>query len=225
MGVFEPQGKDAWHLERYTKFTASNAIKLSAPGKNEMFTEGGHTYIEENAIECETEFWENPKLENVDSLLWGKRYEEPAFDHYCRITRVRSMRYLGTEDPLFLTYNEFSGGSPDGIMGEGEKITCGLELKCPSSKKIHWYDLDLKDQWDLKLRHPNYYSQIQFLLMITKAEFFHFASFDERFKDFNKRMVIVEVKPDQKFFDNFDLRLDKALSIRNEIIEKKNNRK
>jgi hypothetical protein len=225
MGYFEPKGKDAWHLDRYRKFTASNAGKLADPGKNEMFSVAGHSYILEKAIECETEFWENPKLENVEGLLWGKRYEEPAYDHYCRVTRVKSMRYLGTDDPLFLDYNEYSGGSPDGIMGEGGIITCGLELKCPASKAVHWKYLDMRDSWDLKKINFSYWSQIQFLLMITKAEFFHFASYDERYTDFNKRMVIIEVKPDSKFFDQFDLRLDKAKALRDEIIEQKNNRK
>ena len=222
MSFFEPAGKEKWFCDRHGKFTASNAYKLATPGKNEMFSPVGHTYIEEKAIELETAIWENPKLEYVESLRFGKQLEETAFNHYCRITRVKSMRYMGTEDPLFLTYNEFSGGSPDGLMGEGEKISVGLELKCPFSSKVHWKYLDMNDQYDLKKERFEYYAQIQFLLMITKAEFFHFASFDERFNDFNKRMVVLEIRPEAKFFDNFELRLHKAKSIRDEIIQNKN---
>lgn len=217
--------RDKWFADRYAKFTASEIHKLLAKGTgSEMFGAGAKTYIKKKAIEKETTFWENPKLEFVKPLLWGKRYEEPAFHHYVRMTGYKDMRYMGTEAPLFLTYNEDSGGSPDGIMGVRDVIHLGLELKCPMDSAVHWDYLGLKDQYDLKGYIIEYYAQIQFLLMITKARMFHFASFDERYKDFRKRMHIIEVVPEKAFQANLDIRIRQAAKDRDKLIEEKNNR-
>lgn len=212
--------KDQWFSDRWAKFTASEIHKLLSKGRgDEMFGAGAMTYIKKKAIEKETTFWENPKLEHVKSLLWGKRYEEPAFNHYLKMTKNVDMRYMGTETPLFLTYNDDSGGSPDGLLGDGEIIHLGLELKCPQDSGVHWDYLGLKDQLDLKQYSIEYYSQVQFLLMITKAELFHWASFDERFKDVKKRMKLIEVKPDKPFQANLDIRIKQATKERNNLIQ------
>lgn len=215
--------RDKWFIDRWGKFTASECHKLLTKGSGtEMFGAGARTYIKKKAIEKETEFWENPRLEFVKPILWGKRYEEPAFDHYVRVTGNKSMRYMGTETPLFLTYNEDSGGSPDGLMGIEDVIELGLELKCPEQSSVHWDHLGLKDQFDLKEYTIEYYSQIQFLLMITKAPCFHFASFDERYKDFRKRMHIVEVFPEKAFQSGLNIRILQAAKERDKIISERN---
>lgn len=215
--------KDQWFSDRWSKWTASEIHKLLSKGTGDrMWGAGALTYIKKKAIEKETVFWENPKLENVKSLLWGKRYEEPAFDHYVKMTRNADMRYMGTETPLFLTYNDDSGGSPDGLMGDGDSIHLGLEMKCPLTSEIHWDYLSFKDQYDLKEYSIEYYSQVQFLLMITKAPEFHWVSFDERFKDIKKRMKIIEVKQDKPFQANLDIRIRQASKDRDKLIEEKN---
>lgn len=212
--------RDKWFADRWGKFTASEIHKLLSNGKGELFGVGAKTYIKKKAIEKETVFWENPNLEFVKSLLWGKRYEEPAFNHYKKMTGITGMRYMGTETPLFLTYNEDSGGSPDGLMGEEDVIQLGLELKCPMDSSVHWDYLGFKNQYDLREYSIEYYSQIQFLLMITKAACFHFVSFDERYKDSRKRMQIIEVNPEINFQKNLDLRIRQAVIERNKLISK-----
>lgn len=212
--------KDSWFVDRWGKFTASEIHKLLSKGTGDkMFGAGAMPYIKKKAIEKETTFWENPKLEHVKSLLWGKRYEEPAFNHYLKMTKNVDMRYMGTETPLFLTYNDDSGGSPDGLLGDGEIIHLGLELKCPQDSGVHWDYLGLKDQLDLKQYSIEYYSQVQFLLMITKAELFHWVSFDERYIDVKKRMKLIEVKPDKPFQANLDIRIKQATKERDNLIQ------
>lgn len=216
--------KDQWFVDRWGKFTASESHKLLSKGTGEkMFGTGAMTYIKKKAIEKQTTFWENPKMEHVKSLLWGKRYEEPAFNHYLKMTKNVSMRYMGTETPLFLSYNEDSGGSPDGILGEGDTIHLVLELKCPQDSGVHWDYLGLKNQYDLRAYSIEYYSQVQFLLMITKAELSHWVSFDERFKDVRKRMKLIEVKPDKSFQANLDIRIRQAVKDRDKLIEELDN--
>lgn len=214
--------RDQWWIDKWSKFSASQNFKLLSGGKSgELFGSGAKTYIKQKAIEKQTIYWENPKLEFVKPLLWGRRYEEPAFRHYQEATRNVSMRYFGTDNPIFLNWEDApndAGGSPDGFMGEGTTIHWGLELKCPENSSIHWDYLQLKDQYGLQDYCIEYYCQIQFLLMVTKAQGWHFASFDERFKDTKKRMKIIEVKPDKKFQDGLEIRVKQAIKERDLLI-------
>lgn len=212
---------DKWHLSRWGRFTASQIGKLLTPGSGEMFGVGAWTYIRQKAMEKRTRMWERPELEFVKSLFHGKAYEEPAYEAYCRVTRNYSMQYCGTLNPIFLEYGPDAGGSPDGLMGEGDKIYCGLELKCPKDPAVHDLYLDMKDQFDLKARNKEYYAQMQFLMMITKSPEWHFASFDERFLNKREQLKIIEIKPDAKTQDNLEIRLLQAIKERNKIIELK----
>lgn len=204
----DPKGR--WFLERHGKFTASMIHKIVPNGGTSMFTPGGWTYIQERAIETMTFMYEAPELEFVEALIHGKAYEENAYYEYLRVSKNHSMRHFGGENPVYLDYNEYSGGSPDGLMGEGTDVNWLLEIKCPKNSKNHFKYMAMTSQWDLKELRPEYYAQIQFLLMITKAQGAHFASYDERFRDENKRLKIVDVLPDRKFADALDVKLKMA---------------
>lgn len=218
--------KDKWHSDRYAKMTASVIYKLLPTGKDgKGFSAGGMTYIEEKAIESETDFYEAPEMEFVESLLYGNAYELPAFNHYVKVSRNYNMRYFGTENPLYLDYNEYSGGSPDALQGSGENVDWVTEIKCPKNKANHYKYLKLKDQWDLREKRIEYYTQIQFLLMITKAKGAHFVSYDERWKNPNLKMKILDVMPDQKFQDNLEIRLKMAQKERLKLVTQLNEMK
>lgn len=210
--------KGQWHLERYGKFTASLIYKIVPNGATSIFTPTGWAYIQERAIETMTVLWEAPELEFVESLMHGKAYEEKAYYEYLSVSKNYDMRHFGGENPLYLEYNDYSGGSPDGLMGEGTDIHWLLELKCPKNSKNHYLYSKMQTQWDLKEKRPEYYAQIQFLLMITKAQGAHFVSFDERYKDESKRLKILDVLPDKKFCDNLDVKLQMAQKEKLKII-------
>ena len=171
--------KDKWHMERHSRFTSSVNYKLLPSGTNSMFSAGGLTYIQDKAIETMITLWEQPKLEFVEQLIWGKRYEENGFNAYIEATKNYNMRYFGSENPVFIPYNEYSGGSPDAIMGEGDKVIWGSELKCPFNPKNHYLYCNFKSQWDLKEKRIEYYTQCQDLIRITGADGWHFCSYDE----------------------------------------------
>jgi len=212
--------KDRWLLKRHANFTASLIYKLRGTGKDgKGFSPGAWSYIEEKAIETMTELQERPELEEVESLLHGKYYEEPAYHHYVEVTRNYNMKHFGSENPQYLPFNKYSGGSPDCLMGEGEKVYWGAEIKCPKNSKNHYLYLKFKDQWDLKEKRIEYYSQIQFLLMITHAEGFHFVSYDERFKNEKLRMKIIEVLPDTNFQNHLEVRIKMAQKEKLRIIQ------
>lgn len=212
--------KDKWLLKRFGKFTASVIHKLLLTGKDgKGFSSGGWSYIEERAVETMTVMYERPELEFVEALIHGKAYEEAAYNEYVRVSGNYNMRYFGSEDPVYLEHNAYSGGSPDGLMGEGEVIHLGLELKCPKNSNNHYKYLKFKDQWDLKEQRKEYYAQIQFLMMITGAPQWDFGSFDERFVNPKLRLKIIPVFPDKKFQDNLEVRIAMAQKYKLEIIE------
>ncbi len=209
---------DRWHLQRHSCFTASMIFKLVPSNGTTMFTSTGWTYIQEKAIETMTVLYERPEMEFVEPLMHGKAYEEHAFHHYVELSKNYNMRHFGGENPVYLEHNEYSGGSPDGLMGEGAIIHKGLELKCPFNSKNHFKYLQMKDMWDLKEKKPEYYAQVQFLMLITKAPSWDFGSYDERFRDESKKMKIIEVLPDKKFTDHLEVKIEMAQKEKLKII-------
>jgi hypothetical protein len=212
----DPKGR--WYLERHGKFTASMVYKIIPNGATNIFAPAGWNYIQDRAIETMTALYEAPEMEFVEALVHGKAYEENAYFEYLRVSKNHSMRHFGGENPIYLEYNSYSGGSPDGLMGSGTDVNWLLEIKCPKNSKNHFKYMKMQSQWDLKELKPEYYAQIQFLLMITKAEGAHFASYDERFKEESKRLKILEVKPDKKFADTLEVKLQMAQKEKLKII-------
>lgn len=214
---------DRWHTERHSRFTASVIYKLLGTGSDGRgFSTTAMSYIEEKAIEEMTVLYERPELEFVESLMHGKYYEEESYHAYVSTSKNYSMRHFGGENPVFLNYNEYSGGSPDGLMGEGEKVHWIWEGKCPQNPKNHYLYCKMNDQWDLKEKRPQYYAQIQFLLMTTNADGADFSSFDNRFKNKDKQIKIIKVLPDQRFQNNLDIRLKLAQIEKLKIIQQFN---
>lgn len=214
---------DQWHLQRWTKFTASEIYKLlTSPKGNEQWSSGAMTYIEERAMQMTTKIEERPEMEEVKSLLWGKVYEYPAYEAYIQATRNTSMSYLGSENPIFLEYEplkEESGGTPDvAHITQSGTVEALCEIKCPKNPIEHFRRLKWKDQWNIKENYPLVYAQMQFLLMITNAQICHFVSFDDRQLIRSKKIKIIDVKPDQKFQDNLEVKLRMAIKKKYEIL-------
>jgi hypothetical protein len=55
--------------------------------------------------------------------------------------------------------------------------------------------------------------------MITGAKFWHWCSFDERFKDHLKQLKILEVVPDVQYQTELRLRLKMAIKEKNKLVE------
>lgn len=214
---------DQWFVARWSKFTASENYKLLSASGAALWNPGAWTYIKTKALEMCTQMWERPELEEVKSLLHGKMYELPAFQALVRETRLTSLRYLGTENPLFLEYEPLakeSGGSPDAIdLTSDAKVDIVAEIKCPKSPMYHFERLKWKNQWDIKESYFSAYSQIQNLLMITGAGLGIFASYDERQVNASKKIKVIEVLPDKKFQDNLDIKLRMAVKEKYRIFD------
>jgi hypothetical protein len=215
--------KDQWYIDRWGKLTASRISEILVKGRSgEAFGVGAMTYIKQKAVERMTNYWENPKLEYVSQLLHGKAIEYQGFSAYVERTQNDSMEYFGTDSPAYFAYNEDSGGSPDAIMRVNGKVKWGAEIKCPFSPAVHYEYLKLKNQWDFKDYCPEYYAQIQMLIMIFQkegCEGWDFCSFDERFKDPKKQAKIITIEPEKKFIETLDIKIDMAVTEINRLIK------
>ncbi len=209
---------DRWFLQRYGKFTASMIHKLLASNGTTMFMPGGWSYIQEKAIESMTTLYERPELEFVEALMHGKAYEEHAYNEYVNVSNNYNMRHFGSENPIYLEYNDYSGGSPDGLMGQDVNIDWLWEGKCPKNPKNHFLYLNMKSQWDLKEKRPEYYAQIQFLIKITGARGADFSSYDERWHKKELRTKIITVLPDKKLQDHLEIKIQTAEKEKQKII-------
>jgi len=214
---------DQWHLQRWSKFTASENYKLLVGNGTSMFGSGAMTYIKEKVLQMTTLMWERPEMEDLKSLLHGRIYEYPAYKAIVQATGYTNLIYLGEDTPLFLEYEPLkgeSGGSPDAISLTGDNnVDIVAEIKCPKNPMYHFERLKWKTQWDVKEGYPSCYCQIQNLMMITGARLGLFSSFDDRQIRLDKKSKIIDVLPDKKFQDNLDLRLRMAVKEKYRIFE------
>lgn len=215
---------DEWHQKRWAMFTASQMHKILVPGKGEMFSTGGWTYIEEKALEMTSKMWERPDVEGTESVLHGRVHEYPAFQEYVKVTGNKEVTYFGDDDPIFYPYlplAQESGGTPDSVVIVSGMIIHGVEIKCPKNPMIHFRRLDWRTQWDIKEKYSECYAQIQFLMMCAGAKTWDFMSYDDRQRIRKMKSVIIPVKQDLNFQNNLEVRLRQAIKEKYKIISKR----
>lgn len=214
---------DQWHLQRWSKFTASENFKLLPTGATTMFSPGAYTYIKDKVLQMTTNMWQRPELDEVEALLHGKVHEYPAYKAMVSATGYTNLIYLGEERPLFLEYEALkgeSGGSPDSIsLTEDATVDMVAEIKCPKNSMNHFNRLVWKTQWDVKEKYIQAYTQIQNLMLISGARLGLFVSYDDRQKRVDKKYKIIDIMPDKKFQDNLDVRLRMAVKEKYRIYD------
>ncbi len=84
----------------------------------------------------------------------------------------------------------------------------------------HFDRLLWRSQWDLKENYLSCYTQIQHLMMITGAKTWDFWSFDERQRIRANKGKIIEVKPDPKFQNNLEARINMAIKEKYAVMSK-----
>ena len=208
---------EQWKLARSGKFTASSISKIMLPGKDNMFSKGGLTYINEVACDAYTLF-EDRNVQTY-SMMMGKIKEPEAFAFYSKLIGLNGLQYFGDGNPLFKEYCKDSGGSPDAIAPvDADTVSFGGEFKCPD-RDTHWdYLKTIKDQYDLKKLCPDYYGQCEFLMRTFKCDLWHWVSYNEYFP-LKDRALIIEVKWDKNYQNDLEVRLQQAIKMKYELIE------
>jgi len=216
---------DEWLQKRRSRFTSSENYKLLPNSRqgNELWSGTAKTYIETKVIELTTKYYERPEMDEVEALRHGKANEFPSYERYIKETKNYSMTYLGDEIPMFIPCQKLvdeSGGTPDvaNIIQDTGKIDYGCELKNPVQPAYHFRRLKWKDQYDIKEGYPSAYCQIQDLIRLTGAFGWDFVSHDERQLSKASQIKIIEVKPDRKFIDNLEIRIELAIKAKYKLL-------
>jgi putative phage-type endonuclease len=168
---FEQKSKE-WFDIRKGKMTASHAQAIGNNGK------GLETYI----LEMMAEFYSSGEKEiytNAD-MERGIELEEQARAIY-EIETSNKVEQVG-----FCKYDEFSGCSPDGLIGEDG----GIEIKCQKDNTHFKMILNGEKEIDSK-----YLWQIQMNLLITDRKWWDYVSYNP---NFSKSLIIFRIEPDEE---------------------------
>ena len=234
------QSTDMWERARLTKFTSSENYRLMTDGKREMtaselkvmklanpkskaktiediniLSEGARTYVLEKVAETIT--GESAFFENF-ATKWGTEHEPIARKEFEKLTG------LDVEQVGFVPFNEYSGGSPDGVFYNADGKKDGiLEIKCPYNSANHIEHLLIQDQNYFKENFKEYYWQMQSNMLFTGTHKAWFISFDPRAKDHAFFMMLFQSNiSDQQLIEK---KLKVANDYKNEILNKINSKK
>lgn len=182
-----------WITDRLGKFTASDIWKLMEKGRGaEYFGKGAKTYIRQKAAEILTQEPVNGGRLNTAAMEWGSAHEHEAVQVFQEATGLM-VAYFGGAEPKFFDYTNFSGGSPDGLVGDNKVA----EIKCPYNSGEHVEHLLLSSGEDLKDYYPEAYWQILFNMLCTDSEGGYFISYDPRFAEEPLRLKVIEIEKDE----------------------------
>lgn len=225
-------GFTTWMESRLGKFTASEIHKLLASGRRDMteeeqlvenaaaklekrkprkttdtlFGSGAFTYIHSRIAEYLTQMAVSDF--NSEAMAHGNIFEKDAAVKYVKRTGHR-IEYLGGENPMFLEYGDFAGGSPDAFVNDD-----GLaEFKCPFNSTHHIEYLLLNSAQELKNEKPEYYAQIQMNLLVSNRNWCDFVSYDSRMLDEDLQMKILRIPRDKEMIEDIKIRIEAASQI------------
>lgn len=138
-----------WRKEREGSFTSSRIHELMGVkgiGKT------GETYAFEMAVEIVEGYdWDEGYMS--ESMRLGVELEPLAF---AKFSDLMSLQFVSVEPCGFFALNEFTGGSPDGLVGDDGV----LEIKCPKPETFFRVVMD-------NYIDPKYYDQIQHQMLVT----------------------------------------------------------
>ncbi|MEO7535846.1 MAG: lambda exonuclease family protein [Ferruginibacter sp.] len=214
-GHINPALEAAWKSERLGKFTSSQIAKLliKKTGKPDEFGTGAETYIYKKIGEILTQ-----EANEVSSaaIKWGDEHEEDAVKMFERLHN-KTVEYYGKKNPTFFPYETegeevHAGGSPDGFIADEQAV---IETKCPYESGNHAEVLHLHKtgKFDLKKYDGEYYGQVQFNILLTKAKYAYFVSYDPRVIDYRYSIVAVKIERDEAYLTILEERVKKAIAL------------
>lgn len=194
--------REEWLRQRMGLFTCSrfgDLMQTDRSGKPETFSQTGMRYLAQVAAQR----LGSAHSYSSSAMQWGTDNEPLAIAEYERAQFCR-VDY----DPIrFFQANEYSGGSPDGLVGE----TGVIEVKCPYDPAEHFMTVIKRI-----VSKPEYEWQIHGHLMVTGRHWCDFVSFDPRIETQEFRLVIVRVWRDERAIRELMTKLELA----NRIVER-----
>ena len=169
-----------WHQKRLGKLTSSKFEHMMQKGKGDnKFGTLCMNYVYEKVAEMLTQ---TPHIVESQAMTWGSNMEAEAIKKYEEETG-------NTVSPAdFIEFGEFSGGTPDGLVGEDGII----EVKCPFNPANHI-------EYILGNKIPDkYVFQVQGNMMVTGRKWCDFISYDPRVNEDSLKIFIVRVERDEE---------------------------
>jgi len=203
-----------WLKQRWGKFTASEFHRLMGYEDKPELSNGGKTYARQKAVERMTEC--KPEVYISPAMQWGIDHEHAAIDAFMRATGLEVTDCKDGQN--FIELSGDVGGTPDGII---EAMNAGIEVKCPTSLVHLDYMETIRDAMSLKQSAPEYYWQIQGLMMITGLESWFFVSYDPRYIDENLRLHIASIEQVPEDIAKLENRLDLAIDYCHQVMKQK----
>ncbi len=163
------QRSDEWYEIRKGKITASNASAIATNGK------GLETY----AYEILAEKYSNNSEESFTSfdMKRGIELEEQARMTY-------ELEHEEVQQIGFVELDEFTGCSPDGLVGEDG----GIEIKCPND--VNFFRLMVNGESEIDKK---YLWQVQMSLLITGRKWWDLVFYNINFE---KSLLVFRIYPD-----------------------------
>lgn len=248
-----------WYLARKGKITASECYVLLNNSKGEVpltqeeqeqfrqehpraklpetkkvdvpFSTGTYTYLDDKIAEMYMP--DNSFIEYMEdkpsnrAMQWGTFWEEGARNRYIEAT---SYEVLDSPFVALKGFENFAGGSPDGIIRNNED-TNGykgiIEIKSPYNPTVHLRHFLYERPEDLKEDNLQYYVQCQYNMLCvskefdTEVEFCDFISYDPRTSK-SKQLKVLRIPADQEMQELLLTRTGLAVDYLRQQIERIN---
>ena len=153
--------------------------------------EGGHqawrTLLDRKKLEIEQPEEALGSDIHSPSLDWGNRYEPAAIANY---ELIHGVEVEVPEVSIIHPEIDYVAALPDGLTDEAVQ-----EVKCPYNEEVHAMTVIYGTGAD------TYKPQIQTELWCTGKEVCHFISYDPRYKDPEKQIIVIEVERDEKYIE------------------------
>ncbi len=195
------QGTTQWHRMRAGTITASKVHDIIKNGRAKgSYSAARQVYMNELIAQVCTGLL--PDELTAKQVIWGKENEPKALDLYNPFDEknISQIAFIYGLDMR-------CGVSPDALVGDNG----GLEIKCP------WTTSQYIDQLLGGEPKPEYLTQMQYSMWLTKREYWDFANYDPRMKKSNIKIVTHE--PDLKLFEVFDNEIPKFIEDMDKKLE------
>lgn len=166
------QGTPEWLELRKGKMTASHAQAIGNNGK------GLDSYI----MQIMSEYHSNAEKEHYTNgdIERGLELEPQAREMY-ELETGKEVEQVG-----FIESDEYSGCSPDGLVGDDG----GIEIKCLND--LNHYKMIVNGEKEIDSK---YKWQIQMNLLITGRKWWDYVGYNQNFK---KSLLVFRITPDEK---------------------------
>jgi hypothetical protein len=201
-----------WIMDRCGKITASEIHKIMGKGrsKDAYFGQLAETYMLSKIAEILTLEPINGGRMNTDAMDWGNAHESDAAAAFQQKHPHLNLQYYGVINPKFFEYNQYCGGSPDGVFTAATGDNGIIEIKCPYNSTEHVRHLLITDAASLLDIAPEYYWQMVANMLFTETRIGYFISFDPRMALERLQLHVVPIEPIDGHIDLLKERIAEA---------------